>query len=669
MDLDHVGADTTLDGQDEMTSTIKARNPLPIAPNVAPGASEYSGTVTILGSYATRAVDGDWDEDVSFPKDGLGRATVRPKTSFSSQISDHVSEDDTFQPRSRAKLSSSSVETEADLDFEKDFDLPESLSRVSLMPTLARPPSRPPSSIDMNRPVTPYRQASSTTSSPQSRLLPPRSGLRSSASSMSPQSSDEPADDLFDDLVLPPFFGGPGVVTPPQSAKGKGKLSLQEILQAKLEARLHAGRRGDDDRRRGHGNVYDDLEEGLVIDDTVDWAKVKSPGSRRTERAPVRNSSKQGKSDRAGAPKAKGTTSSSAAAATSSRKDVQTSPVSRGRRSPAAPIQQPISPISPVYTRPSGPRPRPANPRSRLGEGSTSTSQATSASASTPKQANPPRTLKYKKSTSVLQSSTASPRTLSHKRSLPSLSDAASSHGHGHGHGPSSPSVASPRLPSSLQQQRQRSTATPRAATASYAQPTLASQIRHQQPSTPTMMEPVRRYGRLQESPPVPPARPSTPASPSAVRITVPTLSSRLKQRTPVSLASDPFGRTFASLGQPVTPSTSPTSAPVKVMRNPKRQRQYGDGTELDGFDDLPTNKEKERRFMKEVAGGSGTVRKAAVSKDMKKALKELKKKTTTDKTSKPRKQPHLIRSLTAAGLAKGWLPISSSSLFDLATR
>jgi hypothetical protein len=69
---------------------------------------------------------------------------------------------------------------------------------------------------------------------------------------------------------------------------------------------------------------------------------------------------------------------------------------------------------------------------------------------------------------------------------------------------------------------------------------------------------------------------------------------------------------------------TTPPSAP-KILRRPKRQRTYGDGTELDGIDDLPTNGEQEGRFRvapkgygNRVPGGTysskdrGTVRRKA---------------------------------------------------------
>ena len=48
--------------------------------------------------------------------------------------------------------------------------------------------------------------------------------------------------------------------------------------------------------------------------------------------------------------------------------------------------------------------------------------------------------------------------------------------------------------------------------------------------------------------------------------------------------------------------SASLPNAP-KVLKKPKRQRTYGDGTELDAFDDLPTDREKEGKFRVQPKG------------------------------------------------------------------
>ena len=108
----------------------------------------------------------------------------------------------------------------------------------------------------------------------------------------------------------------------------------------------------------------------------------------------------------------------------------------------------------------------------------------------------------------------------------------------------------------------------------------------------------------------VPPTRPSTPSSnPVALRLTMPTSSSRLKARPPVSAVfpNRPPSRSNSpliprppsslSLHQPKPPTPSPNPGSIKVLKRPKRPKLYGDGTELDAFDDLPLDGDKETRF------------------------------------------------------------------------
>lgn len=126
----------------------------------------------------------------------------------------------------------------------------------------------------------------------------------------------------------------------------------------------------------------------------------------------------------------------------------------------------------------------------------------------------------------------------------------------------------------------------------------------------------------------VPPTRPSTPSSnPAALRLTMPT-SMRIKSRPslasvfpgpsavsanpnqPVHRATSPLPPrppSSASSRKGVTPSCAPSAAP-KVLRRPKRQRTYGDGTELDAFDDLPTDRDKECKFRVPPKGSSRNV-------------------------------------------------------------
>ena len=115
------------------------------------------------------------------------------------------------------------------------------------------------------------------------------------------------------------------------------------------------------------------------------------------------------------------------------------------------------------------------------------------------------------------------------------------------------------------------------------------------------------------------PSRPSTPSSnPAALRLTMPT-QSRLKSRPALSQV---FGGPSSGKESPILRTTSPPARPPsslslrasvpqrssthphpppplvpKILRRPKRQRTYGDGTELDGIEDLPTDREKEVRY------------------------------------------------------------------------
>jgi len=109
----------------------------------------------------------------------------------------------------------------------------------------------------------------------------------------------------------------------------------------------------------------------------------------------------------------------------------------------------------------------------------------------------------------------------------------------------------------------------------------------------------------------VPPTRPSTPSSnPVALRLTMPTSSSRLKSRPSVSavFTNRPPSRSNSPLiprppsslsiqQQPKPPTPAPITGSIKVLKRPKRPKTYGDGTELDAFDDLPLDGDKETRF------------------------------------------------------------------------
>lgn len=113
----------------------------------------------------------------------------------------------------------------------------------------------------------------------------------------------------------------------------------------------------------------------------------------------------------------------------------------------------------------------------------------------------------------------------------------------------------------------------------------------------------------------VPPTRPSTPStSTAALRLTMPT-QSRLKSRPPLSSvwgataspASPAFPPGSYRTSSPLPPRppsslaksrhASPALGPVQQMMRPQRSRVFGDGTELDGFEDLATDRDQESRF------------------------------------------------------------------------
>ncbi|KAJ8520102.1 hypothetical protein ONZ45_g3026 [Pleurotus djamor] len=212
----------------------------------------------------------------------------------------------------------------------------------------------------------------------------------------------------------------------------------------------------------------------------------------------------------------------------------------------------------------------------------------------------------------------------------------------------------------------------------------------------------------------VPPTRPCTPSSnQAALRLTMPT-QSRSKPRPALSTvwgtpAVNPPDSSIIRTASPlpprppsslsaksVKPSNIPQPVAPKVLRRPKRQRTYGDGTELDSIEDLPADREKEARYRVQPKGygnrvpgasyskgGSdkGTMRKktregSESSQDMAPlvpstntlkrtasrieslsrpdlSLPKKKKNTSSPTTPETRRKPTLIRNLGGAGASK----------------
>ncbi|KAH9982602.1 hypothetical protein BGW80DRAFT_1453454 [Lactifluus volemus] len=149
----------------------------------------------------------------------------------------------------------------------------------------------------------------------------------------------------------------------------------------------------------------------------------------------------------------------------------------------------------------------------------------------------------------------------------------------------------------------------------------------------------------------VPPTRPSTPsANPVALRLTMPTSSSRLKARPPISTVFPPSSSATPRATSPNLPrppsslslrsrsgtggsNTNISTIAPKVLKKPKRQRQFGDGTELDKFDDLPTDRDKECHYRVQPKGHGSRV--ATASREKSAECKEPTKGTLRKKSTR----------------------------------
>jgi len=114
------------------------------------------------------------------------------------------------------------------------------------------------------------------------------------------------------------------------------------------------------------------------------------------------------------------------------------------------------------------------------------------------------------------------------------------------------------------------------------------------------------------------------------------------------SIELRPKSRSFSRVGM-----RSPSPQRYRVaedtwerLSKPKNRRHFGDGHELDAFDDLPTSKENETRFMKQPTSGNG---KATLRN---KAFDRMSTPTPTTPQG-PRSLPHFARDTTASRIAR----------------
>ncbi|KAA1468263.1 hypothetical protein DENSPDRAFT_833506 [Dentipellis sp. KUC8613] len=444
-----------------------------------------------------------------------------------------------------------------DEDFEDAFALPSDLTQLSLRPLSLHHQSSK-NSLEWGENQTSSSQSSDTYSNLGLADGPSSSSASTSASQPDTETDEEEdEDDDLEGLVIPS-----GLFTSRSSGK-----HLARLLEKKKKTPVV-----QEGVKVASPDPEDNYEVGLVIDDDADF----SP-SRLLQNAHHQHARRPAMDYRS---------------TSMPTRSLSVRPPSRLKIDRAkSPINPPPSSARQLQRLKLSPSPPPRGTPTRSQSALVSAPPSSNSSFLAAK----PGSLRGQKSHTGLKPPTppSSQRKLPRKASLSSLMEASTSHASGSG---SASQVAAPNA-------------------SRYEAPTAASRAKSHTNST------SRMHG-LEYN--VPPTRPSTPSSnPAALRLTMPTSSSRMKSRTHISAvfpsssqqsggsrATSPIPtRPPSSLSlrsqrskQPVPGPSSATSGP-KVLRKPKRQRTYGDGTELDGFDDLPTDRDKESHFRVQPKG------------------------------------------------------------------
>ena len=475
--------------------------------------------------------------------------TIRPPLPQSGAEEDE--DDEGVSTIKVATLSKPLVQSQPSIDeeFEMDFTLPSDMTQLSLAPLgLGHRSSK--TSLEWGDSQTSSSQSSDTYSNLGLADASPSSNSATSTSLPNSESEGEEEEDgELDGLIIPPVF-----------ESGQSGKQLKKILELKKKAQIN-----EDDVKVVPPDPEDDFEMGLVIDDEADLSPsrlMKNPRPfARSKSAPA-------------------------------RPPILTRPPSRLLRSERA--KSPTNP-PPSSTRQfqrlnlsSSPPPKPT--RSQTFEALVPPAAGPSNFLS-PK----PGSLRGQKSHSGLKPPTppSTQRKLARKASLSSLMEASQSQaGPPPPAGPSTTKLARYELPTATSRAKSHTNSTSRIHGLEHAVPPT-------RPSTPsstaalrlTMPSSIRMKSRPTLSSVFPAPSSSSAASASAVRATSP-----LPSRPPSSLSLRSRSRLALNVPKAETPPP-PSVAPTRVLRKPKRQRTYGDGTELDGIEDLPTDREKEGRF------------------------------------------------------------------------
>ncbi|KAI0788624.1 hypothetical protein C8Q75DRAFT_769078 [Abortiporus biennis] len=528
----------------------------------------------------------DWDMDLDLGKIGGAKAivsisrgatkpdgskrfpqmfTIRPPLPSSTEEEDEDDEGvSTIKVAALPKPASKPIPATIDEDFEDGLALPSDLTQLSLRPLSLNHRSSKSSLEWGDKDQTSSSQSSDAYSSLGFADHSPSSNYTSASL---PETETEEEDDDLDGLVIPSGM----------FETGRSAHKLSQLLEAKKKTAF-----ADVRVKVASPDPEDDFESGLVLDDME-----LSPSRllQNTHQKPKRFIAPPIIRSKSVPPK----TSASIIR-----------PPSRVKADRAkSPSNPPISSAYQLRRLNSPPSP----PRQSYSQALTSAPPASTLSFLAPK----PGSLRVQKSHSGLKpASPPSTRKLTRKASLPSLSD---SNAQASGSGSASGSAAN--VPA-----------------ARYETPTASSRAKVQHTNS------TSRIHGLDYN--VPPTRPSTPSSnPVALRLTMPTSSSRLKARPPISSVfpspststiPPPLPRSSSPL-PPRPPSSSslksrrsqtpgiPVPTAPKVLKRPKRPKTYGDGTELDGFDDLPLDREKEGRYRVQPKGYGNRIPGASYSK------------------------------------------------------
>lgn len=610
------------------TSSVTLRKSSSLSRLLALSASG-PGRVRHLGSTphgAAKSVLGGWDEDLNLDGLASGLRPLRAKSSFTSHISDDLQDDELETglptPQSTRKVIDFMTdradlvafkEQEDAVDPGNDFDLPDDQRSLAFSPTLARPSSSSLGSIQRRSSV-----AGCSLSEPLSLpSLDDRRGHRHLSSSPAlthgndtTTTEDELTEDenFFDDIVLPArLLGGPGALTPPPEDEKSVKLSLQALLKHNLEIRRGRGLDKTKDASAALANarlaeyreVQDDdtgeSEYGLVLEPGIRLGKDRIHSRPRPQ---LQGSLKDRRS------------SSTSAVTPSSCAPKTAAPLRRHATLPAVYSASNLT-NSPAPTRQGS---------HRGGKNVTGQEKPISPSESEdlPSEVSTVAPLRFRRLTAKVSSSNQSPslfvnrltapaahpatKTLSRKSSANSLLSMRSqtlerkrSLQEIGSRMPFRQTLRSPSPASSVTNAGPRPGSSGLSSQASFAAPTASSmsRVRERVMSSPMIVPPS----------PVPFVRhslhaPPRPSSAASGRFSQPTLASASKVR----------GTPARSISTPVSGLRIP-AIPLHLAR-PRSAGDFGDGTELDGFDDLPTDRLRER----ERTVSNATARQARLS-------------------------------------------------------